>query len=117
MALRLRTRSEVQSNYRLIHPKDPAVDRTEMAALRTYEGDEFRPGTWDVDDLVLREGFTPTVFVCRPLSARAVLSCDAHESDELGQFWAFRYGVESIEGAEGEDEPIDMSSTSTEAGT
>ncbi len=98
MALRLRTRAEVDATFRLVHSEDPAIDTTEVGRVMRYRGTELNRGHWDVEELLFREGCEPTFFVCRPLSARAAITCDAHESDNLKYWWAFRFSIEEIHG-------------------
>lgn len=98
MALRARPRKEFTASFNLVYTKDPAVDQTSFANLMKYQQD------WDIavlGDWV--EGRTPTIFVCRPLTARQTLAADQQQTDELSWWWAFRYSVENITGIEGDE--------------
>lgn len=94
--LKARTRAEFQQTFRLIYSKDPAVNKAEFMRIEKYLK------SWEIADIApaLRDGCEPTYFICRQISANAVLVCDGQVTVEFRNWWAFRYGFDSIVGLE-----------------
>lgn len=90
-------RAEVAKEFKLCSVNDPAIDR-DGGFAEAYAYVQER----DPTKLKLLDGAQPTWFVCKPLSASVRLSVESKEEDVHTYWWAFRYGVQSIENLEGE---------------
>lgn len=92
MALRF----EAAAEFRVCSAFDPSID-TVNGFMEKQEYILQR----EPDRLVLLPGGQPTWFLCRPLSVQARIFCESQPDDVHQWYWAFRFGVQNIEGPEG----------------